>query len=475
MTRIIRQPNQRRGAGRSFFCCAKVLLGCSLFPTMALAAEPPPEPILRIEAGSHTSSISSWDSDSEDRYIVTSSMDDQTVRVWNRQNGELLKTLRPPLYTGGQSARAVALSPDGNLIACNGVESGDAPAPVGAAVGAGATIGKAAASKAAANYALYVFERQSGRMIKRISDNTPRPEAMNLSFSQDGRYLAVALGDRARVHRIDDGKLMLEDRSGYSRSVGFDNTGRFVTVFPGSINLYDRSFLKIATQKPTRQADLHESCEFAAFSPDGAEIAVILRETNSHTKRRIAIVSGRNLEFLRFIDTATAAPVLQWLTGDSDQSALLRKAWVDASTFDGRHNSIAALSARYVEITRKTSATRLRYGNAKEFLVSADVDRVHVTVQNGNGPVELSVAERLVSTSVARDINWQAPTEAANGLELTGVGSYKPKINGREAGPMHGICTSGAVAPARCWGALCCAFTIATAWRSGLHKTMIWF
>src|SRR5262245_59922072 len=43
---------------------------------------PSPEPILRIEAGMHTSPIEAMDSDLQSRYLVTAA-GDKTIRVWD--------------------------------------------------------------------------------------------------------------------------------------------------------------------------------------------------------------------------------------------------------------------------------------------------------------------------------------------------------------------------------------------------------
>ena len=58
------------------------------------AAEPPTEPVLRLETGMHTAPITRIDLDAQERYLVTGS-EDKTVRVWDLPTGRLLRVLRP--------------------------------------------------------------------------------------------------------------------------------------------------------------------------------------------------------------------------------------------------------------------------------------------------------------------------------------------------------------------------------------------
>jgi WD40 repeat protein len=84
------------------------------------APQPPATPVLRIEAGMHTASINRIDVDAAERFLVTAS-DDKTARVWDLANGKLLQILRPPLGAGSEGKLyAVAISPDGTLVATGG-------------------------------------------------------------------------------------------------------------------------------------------------------------------------------------------------------------------------------------------------------------------------------------------------------------------------------------------------------------------
>ena len=79
------------------------------------------EPILSIEVGTHSAGIMRIALDSSNRILVTGS-EDKTVRVWDISGrGELLRVLRPPVGAGQVGKiHSVALSPDGETVACGG-------------------------------------------------------------------------------------------------------------------------------------------------------------------------------------------------------------------------------------------------------------------------------------------------------------------------------------------------------------------
>ena len=97
---------------------AALLLAWSATPSMA--AEPPKEPILRIETGMHTAMINRIGIDASNRWLVTSS-EDKTVRVWSLPEGRLVGVIRPPVGEGNEGKLyAVAISPDGRTVTCGG-------------------------------------------------------------------------------------------------------------------------------------------------------------------------------------------------------------------------------------------------------------------------------------------------------------------------------------------------------------------
>ena len=131
----------------------KILSACFLFVSTILAFTGNPagaqtsKPILTVEVGTHSAGIQRIALDSSNRILVTGS-DDKTVRVWDISGrGELLRILRPPANEeAGGRIKGLALSPDGDTVACGGftglLQKGDAW--------------------------VYLFDRKTGAMIRRI-------------------------------------------------------------------------------------------------------------------------------------------------------------------------------------------------------------------------------------------------------------------------------------------------------------------
>ena len=148
-----------------------VLLAVSaLIISTGLASELPTEPMLLIETGMHTARINRIDADANEKTLVTAS-DDKTVRVWDLPTGRLRQILRVPSdFDDDGKLYAVAITPDGNSVAAGGWTKGDG-------------------NKEAC---IYIFDTDTAEISDRI---TGLPDVINhLAFSQDGQYLAVALG-----------------------------------------------------------------------------------------------------------------------------------------------------------------------------------------------------------------------------------------------------------------------------------------
>jgi WD domain, G-beta repeat len=100
--------------------CALVL-SLTLCAATAVAAEGLyDQPVLVVNPGMHTALIMRAAADRAGNWAVTGS-DDKTVRVWSLADGALARTVRMPAgpdHVG--KADAVAISPDGVLIAASG-------------------------------------------------------------------------------------------------------------------------------------------------------------------------------------------------------------------------------------------------------------------------------------------------------------------------------------------------------------------
>jgi WD40 repeat protein len=137
-------------------------------------------PVLAADPGMHTAKIWSLAVDAGGRFAVTGS-DDRTVRIWSVAEGKLLRTIWIPV--GPQNVGdvyAVAISPDGSTIAAGGwTETLNSEHPI------------------------YLFDRESGNLVRRIADDLPDFTTNFLTFSPDDRYLAAMLSNRSGLRVFD--------------------------------------------------------------------------------------------------------------------------------------------------------------------------------------------------------------------------------------------------------------------------------
>jgi len=239
------------------------------------AGEPLKDPILRIETGMHTARIERIGIDEENRYLVTGSPD-KTVRVWELATGKLIRTIRPPIGDGEEGMiHAVAISPDGRTIACGGRTGVDRDK----------------------SYNIYIFDRESGRLTKRIAGISQI--ILHLTYSKDGRFLVATLGgiQGLRVYQIPDYIVWAEDRAYNAPSHGadFDQQGRLVTAsLDGFIRLYDGNFKLIAKEKAKGGNRPYS----VSLSADGSKIAVGFWDSV-----KVDVLSGKDLVYQYSPDT----------------------------------------------------------------------------------------------------------------------------------------------------------------------------
>jgi WD40 repeat protein len=238
------------------------------------APELPTEPILRIEAGYHGAQIQRIDTDAANKFAVTASFD-KTVRVWSLTDGRLQRVLRLPIGYGriGQ-AFAVAISPDGSVVA------------VGGWIGI------------TGHHNIFLFDRASGALKQRLSD---LPNVINhLAYSTDGRHLVASLATAGiRVFDALNGYRLLPSDTQYggeSDCAQFDRSGRLVTISnDGIIRLYAADHYAIPVSRFEWKGHRPYS---AAFSSDGSRIAAA--DFDSHD---VVVLSGLDLTKLFKADT----------------------------------------------------------------------------------------------------------------------------------------------------------------------------
>jgi WD40 repeat protein len=244
-------------------------LAIALLPPVLRAEGLPIEPLLRLETGMHTGPIKRISVDQAGDLLVTAS-DDKTLRLWNLDDGSLLKTLRGPIGEGEEGRLyAVALSPNGQWIAAGGATK--------------------AGSEGPGNYHIYLFDQASGELRQTLFG---LPNVINhLCFSQDGRYLAASLGsDGIRIWMTDGWRPVASDTDygDASHWCDFSAKGQLVTSsLDGQIRLYDSQFKLLAK----RAAPGGKEPFAVVFSPDGARIAVGFADAPV-----VNLLSGKDLQ-----------------------------------------------------------------------------------------------------------------------------------------------------------------------------------
>ena len=246
---------------------AAILLLMAVFPAWAQSTEP----MLRMELGTHNASIFGIAIDPSNRIVVTGS-EDKTARVWDiAGDARLLRTLRPPIGEGEQGQIfTVALSPDGQTIACGGRTG--SPKQGGGCI--------------------YLFDRDTGALTRRLCGLPGWIQ--DLVYTADGRFLAAVVGERGgktgwtgmSVFRLPDYALVAEDRDygNFTRSIVSDPSGAKLatTCFDGFVRLYDLSALQSSNAaSPVAIAPVFkirlsggELPWGLAFAPDGTRLAV---------------------------------------------------------------------------------------------------------------------------------------------------------------------------------------------------------
>jgi hypothetical protein len=227
----------------------------------ALTQAPPEEPIPRIETGMHVSRIWRIAVDAACRLLVTGS-DDKTVRLWELPEhgiGELRPghVLRVPIGHGDDGGvRAVALSPDGRVVAAGGWNRTN-------------------------DHRVYIFDATSGRILRRL-DKFGSP-FQHLVFSADGKFLAVTLhgGEGMRVWETASWSLVGQDKNyggEQSNGAAFDPAGKLYTVaFDGFLRRYGPDFKLEAKSRSLRG----ERPYSVAVHPKGELVAVGYDDTRA--------------------------------------------------------------------------------------------------------------------------------------------------------------------------------------------------
>ena len=403
------------------------------------------EPILRMEMGMHTSVITSIAGDAQDQFLVTGSQD-KTVRLWELSTGRLLKIFRPPIGEGPVGMIfAVAISPDGKTIACGGrIESGEG-----------------------ASRSIYLFDRESGKLVQRIGGLSY--SVLKLAYSKDGKFLLAGIERNGgiRIYRTSDYSLAAEDKDYGDASIGgdFDGNGRLVTTSrDGFIRLYGNDFKLIMKKKAPdgfRPGGV-------SFSPDGSSIAVTFSD-DTLLNGKFDVFSGKDLSYqyspdVRGFAKGRFGPVC-WSTdgkflyaGKGSWFPYIIRRWSEGGkgpykdlgeaehylmgilslknggiVFASAHPSIGVFDPNGKRVLQMTPPIAdYRFAPA-EFLVSKNGDGIQFYYERwGKSTARFSVIERSLKTYPSLELGlWSAVTQAP-GLDITGwKDTASPKLNGK--------------------------------------------
>ena len=412
--------------------------------TTAHAADPPTEPILRIETEMHTAPILQIGVDAAERFLLTASRD-KSLRLWDLHTGDLLKTYRVPIGAANEGKLySGAISPDGEWVA-----------------GAGST-----AWEWDNKASIYIFNRASGKLVKRLSglENA----ILHLCVSKDGQYLGASLGSGGvRVWNTQIWRPVFSDTDYADRSnwCDFGPQNRLVTSsYDGYLRLYSSASdgISLVAKSDTPGGSFPIA---AVFSPNGDKIAVGFSDST-----KVNVLDGHDLAFLYApdttgIDNGSLGNVAWSQDGNSlyaggiydDGSDIKVLRWSQAG--QGNYTEWQASTNTIMDI-RPLKNGRIVYGaqdptfavldNAGnkiveqeasladyrgifdgDFAISYDGYTIHFGFEyGGERPARFSLSEQSLILNPQQDSNLTPPDTTS--LDISGwENTYEPKLNGK--------------------------------------------
>jgi hypothetical protein len=430
----------------------------------------------------HTTILTRVAADKLGRFLLTASYD-KTARLWSAQTGELLRVFRPPIDARDDGKLyAAALSPDARLVALAGYTGYGWDGAI----------------------STYVFDRQSGAMLRRLSGD---PEIVKyLAFSPDGRRLAAGDTRGLRVFDVDSGALAFEDRDFADECYGLDFAadGRlFATGYDGFVRLYDRAGARLRKAagphgKRPRGISVH---------PDGARLAVGYEDSPA-----VDILATADLSLVKALPDAGASESLMNVRWSLDGRALAaagtfaRDGVDQLRRFDGLDSTPRDFdaSADTVRELWPLPGGAFAVGGADPLLAIIDAEGKRRVLQRSPiadfrgdalqanadgsaiafawdlkaGQAVFSVAERVLRAGPV-PAGLHAAVRDAPGMQLSGWEQGAPRVNGHAvrstAGSSRAAWPSRPAEDRRSWARrFRCAKSAPTASRSGSARRRRW-